>query len=223
MKLTLKHALAAIRIFAALAIFTFVSGCFGNNDLSRDQAALAIAAQTFPDEWKIVKLDLINCGEQRLENVDTVERLVEDYMFGRTQDTQAVARITNFQDLKNTKDLARQGLVKGLKWNNNRLHIQSVILSAVPVLTDDIQSIFESYKRPYQEGDSGSYSVVIAQRHFAGVTGITGEGTVRSVQYKILVEPTAIGKKLEIEPKAEIKYATFVLYDDGWRMELRGQ
>lgn len=93
-----------------------------------------------------------------------------------------------------------------------------MILSAAPVLTDDIQPLFAGYKGPYQEGDVGSYSVLVGQRRFESVTGITGEGTVRSVQYKTLVEPTAIGKMLEIEPQAEIKYATFVLYDDGWRM-----
>lgn len=85
-----------IRIFATLTVFALCSGCFGNNDLSRDQAAIAIATQTFPDEWRKVTLDLIICSERRLENVDTIEKLVEDYTFGRTNDAQAVAEITNF-------------------------------------------------------------------------------------------------------------------------------
>jgi hypothetical protein len=32
---------------------------------------------------------------------------------------------------------------------------------------------------------------------------------------QILIETTTIGKNMRVEPRAEIKYATFALYDDG--------
>ena len=72
----------------------------------------------------------------------------------------------------------------------------------------------ECYK--YAKGDR-ICRMLMAERKFEAVTGITGDEKRKIVEYTIRLEPTEAGKAL-ISPSVESHSAEFALYDDGWRM-----
>lgn len=200
------------------------------NNLDRDKAAAMLSILNFPDE--IASVDLSTVGQSlyaiQVSDEQLVRNNVQTLVFGSNDEANLVlSRVvrndiitTDLTGLQHLRLLAQEHLIKALKVNTRAGGNPSIeAIYWTPILADDVQPFFKNYNGTlYREGDAGSYNVAVAKWKFGAVTGIAGEGNQRLVQYNITSEPTAVGLKLGVKSTIQGRGATFILFDDGWRL-----
>ncbi len=73
--------------------------------------------------------------------------------------------------------------------------------------------------KPYIVKDiHGIIEVKVADVVIDEITGITRDGNIAHIDYTTRVKPNSLGKIIPVDLRKQNRSASFVLYDDGWRL-----
>jgi len=209
----------------------FLAACGARNDLTREQAAAALAKAPLRGAQQVIQL---RAEVGQFANAKAAADWARRYMLATDDAAQAMARDpsssagdtpreTVVRNLGPLRDANRRKLLGDVSFSetkpvsSDREPATSRLVANGALAKDLVQYCRRKTGASYEPGDASCVAVT-AVRRFGAVTGITGDNRKKTVEFSATVEPTAIGRRLGLEKKSEKRTATFARYDDGWRI-----
>lgn len=209
---------------AVLIVSALVSGC--TDELDRPKAASFLSKLNFGGEHRKIGASPFTLSGGFPDPAEGKAQM-ESFIFGSDSEAEAIWSAAdssyvrkNLGHARQIRSLVKLGIINSITWkekpthhdNPNSKYYSWRYLTLIPHLSDEVKTFC------VEKQSSGSCNAIVSKKRFGNVTGITGEGNHRNVQFTVLTEPNKLGSKLEVNPQTETRNATFILYDDGWRI-----
>lgn len=236
-----------LRIVTIFIVVPLLGGCF-QEELTREKAAEILTKEdlgiiTILVASEEVHLDKMFRKTNSLEHNELLDQFTRYFNYKRDVNSPDELVVIKDEIADTTYDLryklTKQKVVQMLNNYNifGRLYelgvYEEILVSSLNVKEGGVNYLDISIKPTLsanircEEASSGeNCAVKVAEWKLDEVTGITGEGIERLVEYKVTIEPTELGVAFEVakatELKTEERKAKFALYDDGWRVTKLG-